>query len=253
MTRILNHVDKKFLVRETWEANLSTYDKHIEAPDRLVIEDVNGVKNALFTCMPGDNLGSSGERAEIVLGGWSNSKDWVVNGSEKSVEYYRLKVKLQSPWERPDFNIYNQRWGTFFQVHGPNYFINSPALAIEAQENFSVFILGGDMMHPGSAGGGNMELTNNSLVLDKWVEFILEIKWSPYTDGYVIVYRKDENDEIFSEMGRSINRRTMQWKAQESYHPHYMKCGYYRSESNHNNTVRLGPLLRTTDRSTAFK
>lgn len=247
---IINNVPKLFTITEPWTASTATYDAHIQAPDRFSIENVNGAKNALFVCQPDDMLSSGGERAEIILGTWSNSRDWMINGSELAVEYYRIRVKLQSPWERPDFNASNNRWGCVFQAHSP--FAVPPPLALHAEDDFKLFVLGGDMDNLGSANGGFVPLIDNALVVDTWVDFVIEMKWSPNADGYAVLYRKDDGASSFKMLGEARDRITMQWKTTPKMNLHYFKCGYYRSQSNHTNTVRLAPLIRTSSRAVAF-
>lgn len=247
---LLQNLPKRYTITEAWTSAENSYDLHAPLASLFDIEDVGGVKNAVFTVNAGDKYnGSSGERAEVVLGGYSNSVLFYITGLETETEYYRFKVKLASPWERPDVNEFGYQWGMCFQVHGPNDFATSPNIALYCENVFGLFVFGGDVAYPT---GELIDLTNNALVLDVWVDFVIEVKWSTTTNGHAALYRKDDGQSAFTKMGEVRNIPTLQWEAAEKAHPHYVKAGFYRSESDHTNTVRIGPITRTTVEAVAF-
>src|SRR5574343_2050239 len=158
---------------EDWSAARGAYDIHAVGADRFVIEsDQDGKfgKVAKFTIKPGDVFKkSSGERSEVVLDGWQDTSRFKVPGSE-GLEYYRISVKLAPDWQPPEYDKANQRWGIFFQLHGPNDYIAPPAISLHAENEFGLFVLGGNLA---SKTGGRRFLTNPNLNLGKWVDFIL--------------------------------------------------------------------------------
>jgi hypothetical protein len=212
--------------------------------DRFRLGEQIGQPNgavAHFTVLPGDRcLGSTSERSEVVLGGWRNTSRFKVHGTE-GTEYYRISVKLASNWVAPEANSRSYAWGIFFQLHGPDEFGASPAVALHAEDVFSLSVLGGDMNRKL---GGRRFLTRSELNLGKWVDFILAIRWAPDSTGAIAVYRRDEGESAWEKIADIESVATLQFKGTEALKPHYWKAGYYRSESQFANSLWLGPIIR---------
>lgn len=247
--KIRNAQPIRFAITENWTNGIGTYDLHAESPDRFVIEDLGSEKIARFTVNAGDQVGtSSGERAEIVLGRWDGSTRFLITGMEKEIEYYRFGVKLSAPWLAPTANGGGYQWGICFQAHGPNEFMTSPAISLHVEDVFKLFVFGGDV---DLQQGGFVPVKNNA-ISDAWVDFVIEVKWATDNTGAVALYRKDESQIDFGLMGSISGIPTLQWKGVEKRHPHYWKTGFYRSESNHTNTIHISQINRTTKRDIAF-
>lgn len=228
---------------EDWSRARGSYDLHAVAPDRfaIVTESESATKSARFTVQGGDKFKTStGERSEVVLGGPRDTSPFAVWGDE-GVEYYRISVKLESGWRQPEFNVYGQRWGLFFQVHGPNTYTAPPAVSLHAEDKFGLFILGGDMA---KKRGGYQYVKNPTLVTGKWVDFILGVKWSVGTDGWVMLYRRDEGESKWDLVSDVKSVPTLQYLGAPVAEKHYWKAGFYRSESSNSNTLWLGPIVR---------
>lgn len=231
-------------IAENWTSQRGSYNVHATWPDRFVLEhDQNSSTKpiAKFTVMPGDIFQkSSGERSEVVLGGWESTSRFQVKGNE-GTEFYRVSVKLASDWKAPETNSRGFAWGSFFQLHGPNEYGVASAVAIFAESKFSLFVVGGDVN--GKGGGGRRFLTKSDLNVGTWVDFVLKIKWAPDTTGAISVYRRDEGEPEWVKVADIKELATLQRKG-NLIKPHYWKAGIYRSESNHVNTLWLGPILR---------
>ena len=231
-------------VVENWTANRNSYDVHAVDPDRLVIESSQigaDAKIAKFTVKPGDVFNkSTGERSEVVLGGWQETSRFRVTGDE-GIEFYRVTVKLASGWQAPQINSRGYVWGTFFQLHGPNEFAAPPAIAMYADDKFSLFVLGGNLNTQESK---IITFKKSDLNIGKWVDFVLEIKWARDSVGAISVYRRDEDEKVWKKVANRKNLATMQYRGDPTASSHYWKTGFYRSESSNVNSLWLGPIVR---------
>lgn len=240
-------------VVEGWTTSRSAYDLHAVAPDRFVIESVNGKSYAMaakFIVAPGDVFkNSSGERSEVVLGGWRDTSRFHITG-EEGVEYYRISVKLEAPWLSPEYNGKGQRWGIIFQIHGPDEYHAPPSIALHVEEQFGLFVFGGDIS---LKQGGRRFLSNPSLNPGQWVDFILAIKWAVGADGFIEVYRRDEGESNWMTIATIPKVATLQYKGAPAVRPHYSKAGFYRSNSSHTNSLWLGPIIRAKSFAEAAK
>lgn len=241
---LFSRVAKKYQISELWDKAENTYDLHAVDANRFAI--IPGpIPHGAFVVTPGDKwLGTSGERSEIVVGGWRNV-DFIVTGAEAGTETYALSMYLAAPWEPPDVNEFGYKWGIFLQLHSPNSFALSPAFALGADEAYTLYLIGGDIESPVA---GYVPLVHSELVFDKFVSIVFQVKWSPVSDGFVVIYRRNEGELDYVLMGGVYNVPTLQWSGVAANYPHYWKYGYYRSESDHTNSVVLGPLVRQSGR-----
>lgn len=231
-------------IAEDWTAPRATYDIHGCGPDRFLLGEERGQSAgaiAHFTVSPGDDcLKTTGERSEVVLGGWESTSRFQVTGDE-GVEYYRVSVKLAPGWVEPQVNSRGYAWGIFFQLHGPNEYGASPAVALHAEDRFSLFVLGGDMT---TKVGFKRSLGRSDLKVGRWVDFVLKIKWAPDVSGAIAVFRRDEGEHAWENVIDIGAVPTLQYRGSEGPKQHYWKAGFYRSESQHMNSLWLGPIIR---------
>ncbi len=231
-------------VVEDWSANKNSYDLHAVSPTRFEIQnDTSGKRGkiARFTVMPGDSFrNTTGEHSEVVLGTWRDTSPFRVTGDD-GIEYYRVSVRLNENWISPERNAQGFYWGTFFQLHGPNEYKAPPAVALHAEDKFSLFVLAGDL---DKKLGGRRVLTRSDLNVGKWVDFVLAVKWAPDTSGWIAVFRRDEGETDWEQVADIKSLATLQFKGTAPVGPHYWKAGFYRSESQHANTLWLGPIIR---------
>lgn len=243
MPNLILRPTKHYDVRESWQAAAGTYDLHAVSAGRFVPNPAD--KTAAFTVQPGDKyLGSSGERAEIVVGRWNNSDRFKISGQRAEPEFYRVSVRCQVPWTPPDVNEFGFAWGIFFQIHGPDEFGKSPALALHAEDGFYLSVFGGNVV---GDSGSKVSLAGQSILESGWVDFVVEVLWRTSDDGYVRVLSRPAGVDYFSLAGQVLGVPTLQWSGVEREHTHYIKYGIYRSESDHTNAVQVGQLIRTSD------
>lgn len=232
-------------VVEDWSGTRNSYDLHAVSPARFEIQnDVARKKGrvARFTVMPGDSFrNTTGEHSEVVLGTWRDTSPFRVTGNE-GVEYYRISVRLDENWKSPERNGQGFYWGTFFQLHGPNEYKAPPAVALHAEDKFALFVLAGDL---DKKVGGRRFLTRSELNLGKWVDFVLAVKWAPDASGWISVFRRDQGEDEWEKVADIKSLATLQFKGADPVGPHYWKAGFYRSESQHANTLWLGPIIRS--------
>ena len=232
-------------VVELWTARRHSYDVHAVEKDRFVIEHsarfASG-KVARFTVKPGDSfLGSSGERSEVVLGGWEARSRFRVLGSEGH-EFFRVSVKLAPGWVAPQTNKSGYAWGTFFQLHGPNQYTGtSPAISFNVGDEFELFVLTGDLSK--RAVFKKLPL-NTGLNVGRWVDFILEVEWAWDANGAISIYRREEGSDTWEKVLDVKYIATLQYRDTPIPNSHYWKSGFYRSESEYANSLWLGPILR---------
>ena len=242
MPNLISRPKKFFDVRESWQAAAGTYDLHAVSAGRFVPNSAD--KTAAFTVQPGDKyLGSSGERAEIVVGRWNNSDRFKISGQRAEPEFYRVSVRCQVPWTPPDVNEFGFAWGIFFQIHGPDEFGKSPALALHAEDGFYLSVFGGNVV---GGSGSKVSLAGQSILESGWVDFVVEVLWRTSDDGYVRVLSRPAGVQDFAVAGQVQGVPTLQWSGIELEHIHYIKYGFYRSESDHINSVQVGELRRSS-------
>jgi hypothetical protein len=234
-----------FEAEENWQSRKSAYDLHALNSSRFAIENVslNGVltKAAKFVVQQGDTFrDTTGERAEVVLGGWEKTSKFKVQGND-GLEFYRISVRLDEKWLCPDVNHLGYKWGSIFQLHGPDGDRFSASVALMAEDTFHLFLNGGDVEIPS---GRRIGFLNGELNRGHWVDFILKTQWAIDSTGAISVFRRDEGDSLWREVLVLTGVPTLQYKGQELLKSHYWKVGYYRSESHHTNALWIGRIVR---------
>jgi len=237
---------KRFTTTEPFTGAVGTYDLQALSSSRLVISSDASGQLATFTCQPGDQYQtSSGERTEIILGGGSNSAAFKVTGLENDVEYWTFSVKLSSPWSQP--GLYNgvSRWLVPIQFHGPDSYIAPPSLALQTETG--VYVMSMCVGNMSSKNTVMYPLTDNNLLLDNWVDFCFEIRWSTGTDGYVKLYRRNPGS-VYTRVCKVASTPTMQYATAGAAQMHYAKAGIYRSPSSTTHVASHRQITRTTAR-----
>ncbi len=179
--------------------NLSQWDKtQMVHPDRLqvVTSPVAQGRYALkATVRQGDNpiVGASGNRNELVY----DSKEPA--GTER---FYRWQTKFPSDYPYAD---YNQLFAQFHHTGNDG----APPVLFGVRKNELSFMVDG------------MRLWTESLVRDKWHDFILHVKWSPYAQVGFVELRYNEKVVV----PRKYMRTQFPGMTQ------FLKMGLYRNEN----------------------
>lgn len=256
----------------TWGINES-WDK-----DRISIElDPTSPKQsyvAKFVVKSGDHRPvHSGERAEMITMLDKNAKKLHVT-KLSGHEFYGISVKVADDWIAPQKEEPKKggnMWGIFMQLHSPNAFNSPPALDLSVDNSYALRMNAGEIVQfvqKTKTGEQKMtkkdcerfDLKNGNLRKGHWVQFVLDVNWSESTDGFVKLYRRDDDEKDFKLVLALNNLPTLQTSA---YIPtdlehcpscafdniaHYWRVGFYRSTSeNQTNTLWLGPVIRGDD------
>lgn len=214
----------------------------------------------------GDSCGYTGERAEVSHMLSPTGTPYHVTKADGH-EFYAISVKLDPGWEAPTPNLpVNGRWqwGIFLQIHSPDAFNSPPAFALAAEDTFHVSMLGGDLLGPDGLrrNATSMVFTNGGgdLRPGHWVQFLVDVLWSYESTGTLTVYRKDEGQQVFTQVLAVVGVPTLQFDSEfpnsQNTDPtlnagttylHYWKTGFYRSISpGMTSRLWLGPVVRGT-------
>jgi Polysaccharide lyase len=193
--------------------------------------------------LSGDNVGWTGERAEVshMLG--SDGKGIGVT-PDTGHEVYGVAVKVDPYWQPP---AHSWHWGLALQLHSPDEFESPPAFALAVEQDFHINTCAGDIVDGVAAHGKSLPLTRGGLVPGHWVQFLIDVVWANDSTGSLIVYRRDEGEATFTQVLKQTGQATLQFRS-TTPNPnakHYWKMGYYRSVSpGVTSRLWLGPLAR---------
>jgi hypothetical protein len=233
--------------------------------DRLVVaQDPTSPKGGAVLqvqILPGDNVGWTGERAEVSYMMGIGGKHIGVT-LDSGHEVYGISVKLDPNWVPPLHDAtHGNTWGIFLQLHSPDPFHSPPAFQLAVTTQFNAGLLGGNLI---DANGHRRDvnsytLTKGELRTGHWVEFMVDVVWAYDNTGSLTVYRKDEGDTLFVPVFTQTRVPTLQFDSQlpnsqntdpaqnATTYMHYWKMGYYRSVSpGVTSRLSLGPVVRGT-------
>jgi hypothetical protein len=236
-------------------------DLHTVAPDRLQCV-TSSSSDAPWRILrvevrPGDKVnGWSGERAE-VSGMCDAAGHALPVDASTGHEFYALSVKVAADWRTPDKNHAGYRWGTCFQLHGPDRVGASPSLALMVEDDFHLDLCSGDVMDHGTRnhpqGSTVCAFSDGDLNRGHWTQFLLDVTWAADASGRVIVSRRNAGETAWRSVCTKEHVPTLQYRFGEPVGPHYWKAGLYRSESPHTNLLWLGPIARGRDREAVLR
>jgi hypothetical protein len=227
--------------------------------DRLRVEhdpaSPNGSEVLRVEVRPGDNVGYTGERAEVSHMLDHKGAHFDVSPASGH-EFYAIAVKLAPNWQAPGNDTHNGfRWGSIVQLHSPDDFDSPPAFSLAALDEFSVNICVGDLVNGGllshNKDGSTLALAHGDLRRGHWVQFLIDVVWANDDQGSLTIYRRDAGERSFVEVLSRHRQPTLQFRS-STPHPkgqHYWKVGYYRSTSpDVTSRLWLGPFVRGTSR-----
>ncbi len=233
----------------SWDAKSSAWmHEQVWAPGRIkVVNDPVFPKPVgLIEVHPGDDVGGwSGERAEVSGMQDAQGKPLPVT-AQSGHEFYGIAVKLPRDWKAP---AGTNPWGIFLQLHGPDTYRASPAIALNAENDFHISLCSGDLLEGGKRakpkGVTSYKFSNGNLNLGHPVEFMLDVVWAADNTGSIIVYRRDEGQTQWDKVFEARNTPTLQYVAGEKIGVHYWKTGYYRNRGNDfTSKLWLSPAVR---------
>ena len=181
------------------------------------------------TVKPGDNYGSSGERAE-VYGMYGSSGTEIFENEASGTQFYAISVYLPLDFVSPS------EWGIFQQLHGSDVYRAPPPFAIGVTNDYYVQMYSGDLdalSDPEKSHTVRYPL--GALQRGKWVDFVWKIKFTKTYTGTVDIWQRVEGETIFTKVLSVANIPTLQFKSSVSggaVLDAYWKTGYYTSVEN---------------------
>jgi len=219
--------------------------KEVVADNRITILSDGGARQgtrfARVEVRPGDNplsCCSGSERAEVSKMQNANSAAIYENLSS-GTQQYAFSVKFDSSWK-----TITDGWGIFLQLHGPNGL--NPAWAFSAKDKIRFNTRLGDVTKVTSV--TPRELSNGSLNIGKWIDFIVTVKYAKDNTGWITIQRRDEGQTSFTQVLSLTNTSTVQYDPNVNNGAvgnHYMKYGLYRKAQSFTSILYLDGFTRT--------
>jgi hypothetical protein len=220
----------------------------VVAPDRFTLLN-DGIRPGTYARVEvrnGDNpltfCCDGSDRAEVAT--MQNADNTRLDENLSSgTQQFSFSVKFDSGWQdivAPGAGAF----GIFLQLHGPNQFAASPALAFSATDQIRFNMLVGDL--DASSGVGN-SLSHGSLNKGQWIDFVLTVKFAADNSGAVNILRRDEGDSIFTEVLNIEDTPTLQYSSSFSdgaVLDHYWKHGLYRNRQDFTSVLYLDGMTR---------
>jgi hypothetical protein len=230
-----------------WKGTQTVSDDRIQ---RVISPDQVGHYAVRIEVRPGDDpIKSSGERTELVI--MSDAKGNSINENESSgTQYYAFSIQIPVDWVPPAEDIHGLHWGICLQLHGPDEYGESPAIAFEVTDSFSLDLNAGDIDTPAAMYRHfYISMSGSSLNKGHWVYFVIKINYAKNFTGSIDIWRRDEDKTQFTQVLSIINIPTLQYKSsQGGVGDHYWKYGYYRSkQTTVTNILLLGAVARGTN------
>lgn len=218
---------------------------------------VSGARVAHFTVRPGDKVGGwSGERSEVAMMQDAKGRRAVVT-AQSGREFYGISVKVPAGWQPPERDSNNHVWGIFFQLHGPDNLAASPSLSFQLQSEFGLGLHGGGLYRNRRGGvhaPSGYPFTDGALNPGRWVQFLMDVKWSADDQGAVVIWRRDQGAKDFAKVLELHDISNLQYGLDQPLGDHYWKTGFYRSDGRRlTHEVWIGPVVRGTNRDEVAK
>lgn len=189
-----------------------------------------------LTVKPGDNLGSSGERAE-VYGMYGADGKQIFENEASGTQFYTISVYLPLDFVAPYNSLHPNQdiaWGIFQQLHGNDVYHAPPPFAIGATDTYYMQMWSGDLDYfSDRTKAHTVRYPIGALQRGKWVDFVWKIKFAKTFTGSVDVWRRIEGETDFTYVLSVANIPTLQFASSVSdgaVLDAYWKTGYYTSE-----------------------
>lgn len=210
-------------------------DTHVVSGDRISrVADVTraGSYAVRVEVRPGDKpAGDTGNRAEVL--DMTDAAGTNIRENESSgTVYYGFSVQLDPTWQTPAEQTPGAgTWAIVLQLHGPDVLNASPAFAIHAEGNIHVVTQTGDL--DSVTENTVYALSENSLNLGYWSDFIIKIVYAKGATGSFEVWRRNEGYMEFTSVLAVSNVPTLQYKTSVNggaVGDHYWAHGLYEPE-----------------------
>lgn len=214
---------------------------HAARPDRLSVSESemnHGKKAVLVDVHPGEN------RAEL-LNMRSDQGRVLYETPDSNTQYFAMSYKFPKDFVAIKRDTRNT-WQIILQLHGPD--------SLKAPPSFALDVAGGRYVartNGGDLAAGNRyvakELSDSSLNLGHWTDFVIRIKFATDDTGGVTIWRRNENEVQFRQVLDIQKVATLQYNSGRDIGApgrHYWKQGMYRSSMRVRNTFWMGPIAR---------
>ena len=233
----------------TGSGNHNWQYKEIMAADRYTVLSNGGARQgsryARVEVRPGDNplsfCCSGTERAEVSFPQDANNKI-IYENLNSGTQQYTFSVKFDPSWKTiADYG--RGAWGIILQMHGPN--ASNPAWAFSVTDKIRLNTRMGDVTKNSNV---FRELSNGSLNIGKWIDFVMTIKYAKDNTGYIKIMRRDEGQTAYTQVLNVTNIPTLQYDPNVNggaVGNHYIKHGLYRNAQPFTSILYLDGFTRT--------
>jgi hypothetical protein len=219
-----------------WEDGVVTgpgswYNKQaVGAYSLQIVSDVvrAGSKAMRVEVRPGDNPLNccfSSERAEVTIMTNPDGSD-LQEGPSSGTQYYGFSVRLEPNFQFP-------LWSVVFQLHGPDYLDVFPLISVGLDSGgFYLDHYGGNV-----ANTTRLHRALGPVTAGVWTDFILKITYATGATGEVMVWRRNEGEQNFTQVATLSDVPTLQYIGSDPVGEHYWKTGYYRSKEDFTSVI----------------
>lgn len=175
-----------------------------------------GKQSLRIECRPNDIGGNGNERAELrgMLDAKGND---ILEQKTGITKFIGFSVMLDKKYQPPAPNKKGEEGHqTLIQLHqiaeGKDFDDVHPAIALNVTDRFFVKISARELN--GEPLKNNVfEFTpmGKKLLLGKWIDFVLEIKFAIDETGYVKIWRRNEGEKNYSLIFNKFNITTLHW------------------------------------------
>lgn len=232
-----------------------SYPSNVDRLTRVTSPVRNGNYSLRAMVKPGDNYGSSGERAEVY---WMYDKEGkhIVENESSGTQFYAISVYLPLDFVSPSNSLHpkeDSAWGAFQQLHGNDIYHAPPIFSIGATDSYYVQLWSGDIGEENYNKPNIFHRTKyplGSLQRGKWVDFVWKIKFAKTFTGELEVWKRIEGETDFTQVLSKTNIPTLQFKSSingGAVLDAYWKTGYYTSEETFTRVIYIDSNTRGTN------
>jgi hypothetical protein len=167
---------------------------------------------------PGDDplaLGANSERAEVLT--MQNASGTIQETAASGTQYYATSYFFPTTWDGTFLRGNSNSWSFVMQFHGTGS-------ALPGGLTAGRHTVGGPQIYQLQGVGQTYDLSNGTISLGRWTDFVFVYAWAATATGHITVFRRDQGQPKFTQVLDVANVVTMP-SATESY---YWKQGLYR-------------------------
>jgi len=175
----------------------------------------------------------------------NNAKVYETESS--GTKQYSFSVKFDNTWKQPvDNGDGNGKYAIFCQLHGPDALGTNPLFALSATDQIRLGFRGGDITTNSKV---IYNLSDGSLNIGHWIDFIITIKFAKTATGTMLIQRRNEGATNFTDVLNLTNIPTLQYSPSVNggaVGGHFMKYGLYRNNQTFTSILYLDGFTEST-------